>query len=90
MSEVGRDTNTIRVRKERALLLKGKANSDSTLELFFDLHFLMFIIIIIHNGLPQRILPSQPDPVHLLDGKKEEINTSPCLRLAIVGHIRMD
>ena len=87
---MGRDTNTIRVRKERALLLKGKANSDSILELFFDLHFLTFIIIIIQNGLPQRILPSQPDPVHLLDGKKEEINTSPCLRLAILGHIRKD
>ena len=57
---------------------------------FFDLLSIAFVIIIIQNGLPQRILPSQPDPVHLLDGKKEEINTSPCLRLAILGHIRKD
>ena len=70
MSEVGRDTNIIRARKARALLLKGKANSDSMLELFLDLHFLTFIIIIIQNGMPQRILPSQPDPVHLLDGAR--------------------
>ena len=51
-------------------------------------------MIITHNGLPQRILPlclaiklkclcsETHRPVH---GRKEEINTAPCQRLAILG-----
>ena len=59
-----------------------------------------FVIIIVSPGLPQRILPlcltvklkclcSEPCPP--VDGRKEEINTSPCWRLAILGDIcKMD
>ena len=52
-----------------------------------------FVIIISHNGLPQRLLPlcltvklkclcSEPCPP--VDDRKEEINISICLRLAIL------
>jgi len=52
----------------------------------FDLPFVAFVIIIVQNCLPQRILPlclsvklqclcSEPCPP--VDGRKEEINTSP-------------
>ena len=52
---------------------------------FFDLLFIAFVIIIIQNGLPQKILPlcltvklkclcSVPCPP--VDGRKNEINTS--------------
>ena len=55
---------------------------------------LLLLQTVTHNGLPQRILPlclavkwnclcSEPCPS--VDGRKEEINTSPCLRLAILG-----
>ena len=40
----------------RALLLQGEVNSDSVLELS-DLLSIAFLVIIIHNGLPRRILP---------------------------------
>ena len=64
---------------------------------FFDLLSVAFVIIITHNGLPQRILPlcltiklkclcSEPCPP--VDGRKEKTNTSLCLRLAILGDIR--
>ena len=52
---------------------------------FFDLPFIAFVVIIIQNGLPQKILPlcltvkhkclySEPCP--RVDGRKEDINTS--------------
>ena len=52
---------------------------------FFDLPFVAFVVIIIQNGLPQKILPlcltvkhkclySEPCP--RVDGRKEDINTS--------------
>ena len=55
-----------------------------------------FVIIMTHNGLPQRILPlcltvkltclcSEPCPS--VDGRREEIKTYPRLRLAILGDI---
>ena len=55
-----------------------------------------FVIVITHNGLLQRILPlcltlkvkclcSETHPS--VDGKKEEINTAPSQRLAILGDI---
>ena len=62
---------------------------------FSDLLSFAFVITVIHNGLPQRILPlcltvkrrylcSVPWPP--VDGRKEEFNTSPCLRFAILGN----
>ena len=39
-------------------VLQGRANSDSTLKLFLWLVFAAFIVIIIHNGLTQRTLPT--------------------------------
>ena len=63
---------------------------------FFDLLSIAFVIIIIHNGLPQRILPfcltSElkclcPEPCPPADCRKKEINTFLCLRLAILGDI---
>ena len=64
---------------------REEANLDSMLETFFDLLFIAFVIIIIQNGLPPRILSlgltvkpkwlcSEPCPP--VDGRKEEINTS--------------
>ena len=51
---------------------------------FFDLLLVDFVIIIIQNGLPQRICPSAfllkclcLEPCLPVDGRKEEINTSP-------------
>ena len=58
---------------------------DSMLETFFDLLFIAFVIIIIQNGLPPRILSlgltAKPkwlcsEPCPPVDGRKEEINTS--------------
>ena len=53
---------------------------------FFDLLFVAFVTIVIHNALPQRILPLYltvqlkcpcSEPCLPVDGRKEEINTSP-------------
>ena len=57
---------------------------------------LLLLLIIIHNGLPQSILPlcltAKPKCLCLgscppVDGRKEEMNTPPGLRLAILGDI---
>ena len=65
------------------LCCKEKGNSDSCWTCFFDLLFISFVITIIQNGLPQRILPlcltvkllcSEPCPP--VDGRKGEVNTS--------------
>ena len=72
---------------------QGKANSDSIMNLFL---LLAFVIIIIDNGLHLRILPlcltvklkflcSELYPP--VGGRKKEINTSPCLKLTILGDI---
>ena len=56
-----------------------------------------FVIIITHNGLPQRILPLCltvkfkclcSESCLPVNGKKGQINISPCLRLAILGDTR--
>ena len=63
---------------------------------FLDLLFTASVVIITQNGLPQRILPlclivklnclcSEPCP--RADGRKDDINTYPCLRLAILGDV---
>ena len=59
---------------------------------FFDLLFVAFVVI--RNGLPQRILPlcltvKVPLSTTLspVDGRKEATDTTPCLRLAILGGI---
>ena len=69
------------------VLLQGKASSDPhDGTVVFDLLSIAFDVIIIHSGLPQRILLlcmtvklnclcSEPCPP--VDGRKEEINTSP-------------
>ena len=53
---------------------------------FFDLLFVAFVTIVIHNALPQRILPLYltvqlkcpcSEPCLPVDGREEEINTSP-------------
>ena len=63
---------------------------------FFDLLSVAFVIIITHNGLPQRILPFCLtakltslclEPCPPVNSRKTGINTSPCLRLAIPGDI---
>ena len=38
-------------------MLQGDSNFDPILETFFDLLFVVFVITIIHNGLPQKTLP---------------------------------
>ena len=43
------------------MLQQRKANSDSMLKLFLDSLSVTFVIIIIHEGLPQRILRALPD-----------------------------
>ena len=70
-----------------AVVFQGKASPDPhDGAVAFDLLSIAFALIIIHRGLPQRILPlgltvklnclcSGPCPP--VDGKKEEINTSP-------------
>ena len=78
---------------------REEANSDSTWNCFLDLLFVAFVIIIIQNGLPQSILPlcltvklkclcSESCPP--VGGRKEEINTSSCPRLAILGDCWQD
>ena len=77
-------------------LLQGEVNSDCW-NCLFELLSVAFVItiIIVHNGLPQRILSlcltvklkclcSKPCPP--VDCRKKEINISPCLRLAILRH----
>ena len=63
---------------------------------FFDFLSVAFVIIITHNGLPQRILPFCLtakltslclEPCPPVNSRKTGINTSPCLRLAIPGDI---
>ena len=60
---------------------------------FFDLLFIAFLVIIIQNGLPQRILPLCltiklkclcSEPWRCQEGRNEHI---PCLRFVILGDI---
>ena len=48
----------VELRTENELrVLQGRSSSHSNLHLFFDLLFVAFVIIIIHNDLPQGTLP---------------------------------
>ena len=75
---------------ESVMPLQREVNPEILLTVF-DLLSIGFVIIIIHKGLHQRILPlclfkylfSEPCPP--VDGRREEINTSSCLKLAILG-----
>ena len=66
---------------ESAMPLQREVNPDTLLTLF-DLLSIGFVILIIHKGLPQRILPlclfkylfSEPCPP--VDGRREEIEVS--------------
>ena len=81
----------------QVISLQGGVNSDCRFELFlFDLFSGTVVIVIIHNGLPQRTLLLCLtvkltclclEPCPPVDCRKEEIDTSSCLRLAIIGHI---
>ena len=62
----------------------------------YGLLSIAFVIINVHNGLSQRILPLCPtiklkclcsETCPLGDGRNKEINTSPCLKFAILGGI---
>ena len=62
----------------------------------FDLFWVACVIIIIWNDLPQRLLTLcltlklkclHSGTCPPVDGRKEKINTSPCLRLALLGDI---
>ena len=44
---------------------------------FFDLLFTTFVFIIVQSGLPQRTLPLCLTPCPPVEGRKEDINTSP-------------
>ena len=81
---------------ERLVVWREKSILAPCWNCFLDLLSIAFVIIILHNGLPQRILPlcltvklkclcSEPCPP--IDGRKEKTNTPPCLRLAILGDI---
>ena len=49
----------VELRTENELrMLQGRSKSHSKLHLFFDLLFVAFVIIIIHNDLPQGTSPS--------------------------------
>ena len=74
---------------ESVMLLQTEVNPDTLLTLF-DLLSIAFVIII-HKGLPQRILPLCLlkylffRTLSTCRGQREEINTSSCPRLAILG-----
>ena len=67
-------------------------------ETFFDLIVIAFVITVMHDGLLQGTLPLSicltvklkcfcSEPYPLADDRKEKINTSLFLRLAILGNI---
>ena len=77
-------------------LVAGKSQFWLCWNCCFDLLFIAIVIIITQNGLPQRILPLCLtvklkclclEPYPPVDGRKEEIDISPCQRLAILGGI---
>ena len=50
-------TGQNKTKQKKVKSLQRRTNSDSSWNCFFGLLFVAVVIIIIHNGLPQRILP---------------------------------